>query len=270
MVFFCICRIRKTKKMVLVNLPPLILDGDPRRREHFFYWLLMPWTPEFNGIFCIFHIFFYKKCIQVNLPPLILDPESMGINLLKPFFCLTNLTNTKKYHWTQVSMAWVINRKNVILGVNYSFKGSLRFHAPHKVPFFRLEHHKLRMPVHVPGGIHLRASLVEIRHFLYVKKRKKEIFIYSPCWLIDSSSYCWVLLYRFKSFAILMKRKFPNKAWLRKQEHSPFDLCSAGVAHFFPTENQSNYYDDDYICTLSLPPKSPIWSEYPDWFQMTM
>ena len=35
-----------------------------------------------------------------------------------------NSTNTKKYHWTKVSMAWVINRKIFILGVNYSFKWS--------------------------------------------------------------------------------------------------------------------------------------------------
>ena len=47
------------------------------------------------------------------------------------------------------------------------------------------------------------------RHFLYVKKRKKENIYYSPYWLIDSSSYCWVLLY---IFAILMKQNIPNKA----------------------------------------------------------
>ena len=31
-VFLCICRIPKMEKMILVNLPPLILIGDPRGR----------------------------------------------------------------------------------------------------------------------------------------------------------------------------------------------------------------------------------------------
>ena len=28
-IFFCICRIPKTKKCIIVNLPPFIPDGDP-------------------------------------------------------------------------------------------------------------------------------------------------------------------------------------------------------------------------------------------------
>ena len=60
-------------------------------------------------------------------------PESIGVNLLEYIFCKKNATNTKKYHWTQVSMAWVIIRKNVILGVNYSFKC---IHVLH--PMFRV------------------------------------------------------------------------------------------------------------------------------------
>ena len=41
--------------------------------------------------------------LLVNLPPL--PPHG------EYFFCLDNETNTKKYYWSQVLKAWVINRK---------------------------------------------------------------------------------------------------------------------------------------------------------------
>ena len=88
-IFFCFCRIPKT-----------IID---------FGWVTKCfWVPIRNEWA---HSFWMGTRKYIN----------PGGNLLLWFFCLRNATNTKKYDWTQVSMGWVINRKKVILGVNYSF-----------------------------------------------------------------------------------------------------------------------------------------------------
>ena len=61
----------------------------------------MPWTPDFNGIFFVFIAFLRQKYYQSKFTPIDFDRsllKSMGVNLLKPFFCLKNATNTKKYY----------------------------------------------------------------------------------------------------------------------------------------------------------------------------
>ena len=88
----------------------------------------MPWTPEFNGIFCICRFIFIFLNIRVNLPQLILDgdPRTRGS---------PSRINGGKFTKTIFFVLWI---------------RQMRFHPSHKVPFFQLEHHKLRMPVHVP------------------------------------------------------------------------------------------------------------------------